>query len=359
MPHELSIAANGEAEMFYIGDTPWHGLGQRLDGPATAEEALAAAHLDWTVALEPVYRGTTDWFKTRYSGVDPYRFIVRQDNGKILGLRTEAYSCIQNVDSFGLFDAVMGPGLGQYHTAGALRDGKIVWILAKMGSKPYEVVPGDTLEPYILLSTSHDGSLGLTMRPTIVRVICSNTLHFAFRHGAASDIIRIRHSGDVYSKAVQAREGLGLSQAYFERMMEGVDGLVTASMTDDDMERFARVLVTPKLKEAKDEGMDSVNLHRYTREAVDMLQHLFTQGRGQEIPGVKQTAWAAYNAATEFVDYYDRVGHGALGEPNEYRLEKAWFGPGRTTKSRAWSLLQDFAKDGSSALHHLDQALLR
>jgi phage/plasmid-like protein (TIGR03299 family) len=348
MPHELSIAANGEAEMFFIGDTPWHGLGQQLDGPATAEEALAAAHLDWTVALEPVYRGTRDWLKNRYNEVDPYRFIVRQDNGKVLGLRTEHYSPIQNVDAFGLFDAVMGPGQGQYHTAGALRDGRIVWILAKMG-EAYEVVPGDKLEPYILLSTSHDGSLGLTMRPTMIRVVCSNTLHFAFRRGSASDIVTIRHSGDVYSKAVQAREGLGLSQAYFERMMEGVDGLVSANMTATDMESFATALVKPKRMEAEAGAVDPTTVHKYTREAIDMLQRLFIDGRGQEIPGVKQTAWAAYNAATEFVDYYARVGPGQLGEPDEHRLEKAWFGPGRTTKSKAWSLLQDFSREGASA----------
>jgi phage/plasmid-like protein (TIGR03299 family) len=348
MPHELSIAANGEAEMFFIGDTPWHGLGQRLDGPATAEEALIAAHLDWTVALEPVYKRSSDWFKTRYISVDPYRFIVRQDNGKILGLRTENYSPIQNVDAFGLFDAVMGPGRGQYHTAGALRDGKIIWILAQMDGA-YEVVPGDTVEPYILLSTSHDGSLGLTMRPTMVRVVCSNTLHAAFRRGSASDIITIRHSGDVYSKAVQAREGLGLSQAYFSRMMEGINGLVAANMTTDDMGAFAKVLIKPKLQQAEAGAVDPTTLHRYSREAIDMLQHLFVAGRGQEIPGVRQTAWAAYNAATEYVDYYDRVGHGALGEPDEYRLEKAWFGPGRTTKGRAWNLLQDFSTQGVSA----------
>ena len=104
-----------------------------------------------------------------------------------------------------------------------------------------------------------------------------------------------------------------------------------------------------KRVEAEAGAVDPTTVHKYTQEAIDMLQRLFIDGRGQEIPGVKQTAWAAYNAATEFVDYYARGGPGQLGEPDEHRLEKAWFGPGRTTKSKAWDLLQNFSREGASA----------
>ena len=127
MPSELSMVnENGVdiAEMFYTGDAPWHGFGQKLDAPATAEEAIAAAHLDWEVALEPVYSKTG---LGGYEIEDPHRFVRRQDNREILGMRTSRYSVVQNRDSFGLFDAVIGPGQGVYHTAGALRGGKIVW----------------------------------------------------------------------------------------------------------------------------------------------------------------------------------------------------------------------------------------
>ena len=344
MPAEISMVKEGDAviaEMFYTGDTPWHGYGQKLDAPATAQEAITAAHLDWEVGLEPVYArilpgGKTGIGNRDYSIEDPYRFVRRQDNKQILGMRTSRYSIVQNRDAFGLFDAVIGPGQGVYHTAGALRGGKVVRILAKVGDTR-EVVKGDEVEPYVLLSTSHDGSLPLQMRPTLVRVVCSNTLSYAMRRKDFSDVVTIRHTGNVANKAVEARKALGLTKVYFDRMMEGVEQLTKASMTESQMRTFALSLYTPT-------GDDS--MHRYTQEAMSKLGELFVVGRGQHLPGVRGTAWAAYNAVTEYVDYFERVGRGEIGEPTDERLAKAWFGKGRDRKINAWHKLQTFAQTG-------------
>ena len=336
MPAEISMVKEGDAviaEMFYTGDTPWHGYGQKLDAPATAQEAITAAHLDWEVGLEPVYAMAAPM---QFKSEDPYRFVRRQDNKQILGMRTSRYSIVQNRDAFGLFDAVIGPGQGVYHTAGALRGGKVVWILAKVGDTR-EVVKGDEVEPYVLLSTSQDGSLPLQMRPTLVRVVCSNTLSYAMRRKDFSDVVTIRHTGNVANKAVEARKALGLTKVYFDRMMEGVEQLTKASMTESQMRTFALSLYTPT-------GDDS--MHRYTQEAMSKLGELFVVGRGQHLPGVRGTAWAAYNAVTEYVDYFERVGRGEIGEPTDERLAKAWFGKGRDRKINAWHKLQTFAQTG-------------
>ena len=54
MAHGLN-KENGKASMMYVGQEPWHGLGTKLDKPATAVEAIKAAKLDWEVVKQPLF----------------------------------------------------------------------------------------------------------------------------------------------------------------------------------------------------------------------------------------------------------------------------------------------------------------
>ena len=52
MAHEIEFV-NGEAQMAYAGDVPWHGLGKRVSPDLTPEQMLEEAGLNWSVHKEP------------------------------------------------------------------------------------------------------------------------------------------------------------------------------------------------------------------------------------------------------------------------------------------------------------------
>lgn len=160
MAHELSTE-NGKAAMMYVGQVPWHGLGQKLDKPATSAEAIKAAHLDWEVAKVPLYLKGSNGYRL----ADETFAIVRSDvsHPAPLGIVGTSYQPLQNRAAFVWFDEIVGQDAAIYHTAGALGSGERVWILAKL---PGEIrVKGDDIaEKFLLLSNSHDGKSSVQVK---------------------------------------------------------------------------------------------------------------------------------------------------------------------------------------------------
>ena len=226
MPAEITNT-NGRDEMFYTGKTPWHGLGTKLDGPATAAEAIAAASLDWTVEMMPVYLGGS-------VEIPGKKAVVRGNNGLVMNVMSDRYTPLQNVDAFAFFDAVVGAGEAIYHTAGSLQGGRKVWALAKLPGD-IKITGDDMLEKYVLLANSHDGSLAVTMQLTAVRVVCSNTISVALGSGQK---FRALHTPNVSQKANEAREFLGLTEPYFENLMAGINQMVNTKMKEPQVEEM-------------------------------------------------------------------------------------------------------------------------
>ena len=340
MPHELSLRNNGEAEMFYVGDTPWHGLGTRLDAEVTSAEAIVAAGLDYRIEQQKLFRqdpatGALKEYPNRFA-------IVRTDTAREFDIVSGSYEVLQNDDQVALFDEIVSAGQAVYHTAGALRGGRVIWFLVKL-PETLEVVAGDPIEKYVLMSSSHDRSKSLEIATTPIRTVCANTLRVAL--GMAQDRVQIKHTASIHDRAVEAREALHLTDVYYQMMMEGLTELARARMTTYDMEQYATAFlnVHPEQEE----------LHAFSRDAHDRMCDLFETGRGQHIPGVRGTAYAALNATTEFVDNYRRVQvpqttHQHSLDAQDRRLYRSWFGRGQLQRDRSFGLLQRFATSGVS-----------
>ena len=190
--------------MFYVRETPWHSLGTKVEEAVGSEEAIRLAGLDWKVEQKPIYLADGVEIKGNYAN-------VRSSDNKPLGIVGERYKIIQNTDAFAFTDALLGEGV-RYETAGSLKDGKTIWLLARM-PEDFEVL-GDKIEPYLVFTNTHDGSGAVRVTMTNVRVVCNNTLNAAL-HGAKR-VWSARHTGNIQYKLDDAMETLQFAHNYIE-----------------------------------------------------------------------------------------------------------------------------------------------
>jgi phage/plasmid-like protein (TIGR03299 family) len=311
--------------MMYVGAEPWHGLGVKLDNPATAEEAIAAANLDWQVIEEPIY--TQDPAGV-FRPIPNKKAIIREDTREVFAAMGNGYTITQNRTKFDFFNAVVGQDLAIYHTALSLHGGRRICILAKL-PQDIEIIPGDVVQPYILLSDSHDGSMALRMRLTPIRVVCANTLSVALHQAGTS--FYAKHTRNILSKAADARELLGMADAYFQLFATQVDELVSTRMTAlETQSYFQKVYQFDQGKTFAKQDHRVVTAYDQT---IDLLSHPTNR-----IGGIEGTAWAALNAVTYYVDH-ERAVRGSQEAQQDRRLNGSWFGSGAKIRQRAYDLI--------------------
>ena len=289
MAHNLRIV-NGEAGMAYTGETPWHGLGTKLDAPMTAEEAIVAAKLDFTVTKEKLFLA---------DGREAPAFCtIASDTGAMLGVVGDRYKPLQNKAAFAFFDGLIGEGLARYETAGALGNGERVWLLAQMPDT-LECIKGDPIKTYVLLSNSHDGSASVEARYTTIRVVCQNTLHMAL--GKAKATVSIRHTESVEARLKMAGGLLAGYQEHLGVFKNAMDLLAKVRINDEMIAAFELQMFgdVDKVPEGRGRTILTNNLSAFEK--------LLLTGRGTEIPGVVGTAYGLVNAYTEWADFESQV----------------------------------------------------
>ena len=310
MSHNLNVV-NGKVSMMYVGDTPWHHLGTKLEKPATASEAIAAAELGFHVEKMPL----------KIEGLDipvhDHYATMRTDTKDILGVVGSRYIPVQNRDAFSTFDALVGEGQAIYHTAGALGKGERIWILAKLPD--YIRVRGnDIVEEYLLLTNTHDGSSTVSVKLTPIRVVCENTLSVALN--GTEQQVRIRHTMQAIEKLNQAHEILGLSNKLFEVVKRYFTDMSDKFLNAVMFNQYVNKVFPPPLFTMRSSYMKDVH---------EKIIELFETGVGAELS--RGTLWGAYNAVTEYVDHY-RLG----ARSDSMRLKSMWYGSGDGIKKKAF-----------------------
>jgi phage/plasmid-like protein (TIGR03299 family) len=306
MAHEVE-------QMMYVGNAPWHNLGQRFVTAPTLDEAIVAAGLDWKVGLKPLYTANGDLIGEE---VD-HQASFRESDGRILGVVGPSYHPLQNNEAFKFFEPFIDSGLATIETAGSLRNGQRVFILAKIASDDSVIVKqsDDRVAKYVLLSNSHDGTLAVRVGFTPIRVVCNNTMTLA-HSDKASKLIRLRHSSNIVQNLENIREIMNLANSEFEATADSFRFLASKEINSVDLAKYVKIVFG---KPGQETGGERI---------LGKIIPLFEKGRGNDMAGVKGTYWAAYNAVNEYLQY-------ERGNDDHNRLNSMWFGDSATLNKKA------------------------
>ena len=334
MSHELEMK-DGQASMFYAGEVPWHRLGTRVEREITAAAAIKVAGLDLDAALQPIYlsgSNTVDGIPVIGGEISEKKAVVRED-GRILGVVGNGYHIIQNRECFDFMDAIIGEGQAVYHTAGSLFDGRRIFITVKL---PNSMTIGpDKVDKYLLLSSSHDGSLANRVKFTPIRVVCSNTMSMALtseRGKKGAEEVYIKHSKQYASKINTARETLGLAAYYYEQIELCFNKLLDTKITDAGIQEFVEDL----LPGTKDENGNYKATTR-TQNIRDSIVSRACNGIG--IASIRNTKWAAYNGVTEYIDHLKASNVRDGRKEEDVHFDSVIYGSGSVLRQRAYDLL--------------------
>jgi phage/plasmid-like protein (TIGR03299 family) len=333
MAHELE-SQNGVASFASFREPAWHGLGTVFTEEKTTSEMLETANLNgWNVRLEDLEIPST------LTSDKSYQYVVRTnptDKTKtdVLGIVGERYVPLQNEDLFSFGDNILDGG-GRWETAGSIRGGRVVFGSLALERETVLDPSGvaDKVKTYLLINTSHDGSIAIQASITPVRVVCANTLNLALNRTKKRDGVKqsfkIRHTQTANGKVQVARETLGLANKYmdeFDKMAHAMIGKEVSA------QQFNEIILAAYPKPDK----DAKGSFKKWENKVDLINDIYTGEFNGMISG---NAWGAFNALTERLDWY----RSARGVNNESLLASAsGFDPAiNAEKNRLLKVVQD------------------
>lgn len=321
--HELEILENGEASMAYVGETPWHSLGKKVPSDLSPEQMLEAANLNWTVEKRQMF------YKT--SGGDVLtsaRALVRSSDEKLLTVVSDQWNPVQNIEAFEFFNDFVHAGDMEMHTAGSLKNGKIVWAMAQIKDS-FELFGGDKVDGYLLFSNPHEFGRSIDVRFTPIRVVCNNTLTLSL-NGESKSFVKVNHRS--HFDADEVKSLLGIAKDKLASYKEQAAFLGSKKYNKETIvEYFNRVF--PSL--SKDEQLKSdLRKAPISRQAEEAVAVLHTQPGARFAEG---SWWQAFNTITYMADH-------KLGRSTDTRLTSSWYGQNRIKKEKALELAVEYAQ---------------
>lgn len=307
--------------MAYAGETPWHGLGERVPADLSPAQMLQKAGLDWTVEKVPAFADING--KKVNVG---WSALTRSSDDRILGVVSNDWNPVQNHEAFEFFDEYCRAGDMEMHTAGSLKDGQIVWALAKIKDS-FELFSGDQVDSYLLFTNPHKFGQCIDVRFTPIRVVCNNTLTLSLSQ-KADRVVKKNHR--TIFDANEVKQQLGIATEKLTKYKEMAAFLGSKRYNDESVKDYFNQIF-PVLAYNKEKGPQRKELSKSATRALEVLH---TQ------PGAKFAEgswWQAFNAVTYLTDH-------EIGRSADTRLQSAWFGANKNLKIKALETAVEMAE---------------
>jgi len=310
MAHEIEMV-NGVAQMAYAGELPWHGLGTQVSDDISTDGMMEAAGLDWSVTKQPMYYMDDLGEMGEVPGKSA---LVRSSDNKVMDIVGQDWNPVQNAEAFEFFREFVDSGDMKMHTAGSLKDGKMVWALAKVNDGfTIKTAQGeDSVESYLLFSNPHQYGKSIDVRFTPIRVVCNNTLTLSLNQNV-DQYVRMGHQRPF--NAEDAMATLGMAHKKLETYKEAAEYLCQKSYTSEQMvDYFNQVFPSASDRDSNKSRVAQEVMH--TQAGANL-------GEG--------TFWQLFNTVTYMTDH-------TLGRNSDTRLQSSWYGQNQNVKKKALEL---------------------
>jgi len=309
--------------MAYAGETPWHGLGVPVSNDLTPQQMMEKAGVDWEVhEVESFIEFDGKRMPTGQKS------LVRGTDGKILTNVGENWNPVQNADAFNFFSEYCMSGDMEMHTAGSLRDGQMVWALAKVKAS-FELFGGDKVDSYLLFSNPHQYGKAIDVRFTPIRVVCNNTLSLSLSQKADKSVkVGHRTQFDAY----EVKKALKIASDKLNTYKDMAEFLGKKKFTTEAYIEYLNT-VFPRTADKKVQGM-SLSKDTLSRNATLAYNVLETQPGAEFARG---SWWQAFNSVTYITDHVQ-------GRNADNRLYTSWFGYNQVNKKKALESAIKFAE---------------
>lgn len=350
--------------MAYVGEKPWHGLGhdvtlagiEKLETADQVKQWLKIAGLDWRVQTRSIAMRDAMGQGLLVDPLKGFKAIVRVDTNQVFQVATNRYHPLQNQDIVEFFQEYCAAGNATLETLIGLEGGSKIVALAKLKGGDATIGESDELRGYMMLATSHDGSMRTIGAPTQVRVVCWNTLQMALSESNEKDTtFRLKHTSKWSERtAARAKETMGMAIEQVQQMNEAAAELAKVSIDANGRLEYVYRLtqgesaleqILNDTQPADGSILDSI-VATHERSNVPTEDKLNRAGKaileaivnspGSDLPTARDTFWGAVNGATWYADH-------EYGRSQDTRLSASWFGPAAQLKRKAVEVARDMA----------------